>query len=47
LTQRGADGWITRRIQIDSLLQRVDDLLQPLPTFVENDYVPSPEEVLA
>ena len=47
LTQLGADGWITRRIQIDSLIQRVDDLLQSIPTFVDDGYAPSPEEVLA
>ncbi|MDZ7290128.1 MAG: response regulator [candidate division KSB1 bacterium] len=38
LTQRGADGWVTRRVQIDDLLQRVDGLLQPVPSFLESRY---------
>ncbi len=45
LAQRGADGWITRRIQIDALLQRVDDLLQSLPSYMERAYMQ--EEVMA
>jgi DNA-binding NarL/FixJ family response regulator len=46
LAQRGANGWISRRIQIDALLQRVDDLLQPIPSFMESTYI-RPEEVMA
>jgi DNA-binding NarL/FixJ family response regulator len=46
LQQRGADGWISRCIQIDALLQRVDELLQPIPSFVVNTYTHS-EEAMA
>jgi DNA-binding response OmpR family regulator len=34
LQQRGADGWITRQIRTDDLLQRVDVLLRPIPAFI-------------
>ncbi len=46
LSQRGADGWITRRIQIEALLQRVDGLLQSVPAFIESPYMQS-EAVMA
>jgi DNA-binding NarL/FixJ family response regulator len=46
LQQLGADGWISRRIQIDDLLQRVDNLLQPLSPYVVSSCRQS-EEVMA
>jgi len=46
LAQRGADGWVNRRVEIDDLLQRVDNLLQPRRSFVENTYR-QPQEAMA
>jgi len=46
LSQRGADGWVNRRVEIDDLLQRVDDLLQPPRSFIENTYL-QPQEAMA
>jgi len=45
LAQRGADGWVNRRIEIDDLLQRVDNLLQP-PVFMGSTYL-EPQEAYA
>lgn len=48
LAQRGADGWVNRRVEIDDLLQRVDDLLQLRRSFMEttSTYL-QPQEALA
>jgi response regulator RpfG family c-di-GMP phosphodiesterase len=46
LARRGADGWVNRGVEIDDLLQRVDDLLQPRRSFLENAYL-QPQEALA
>jgi DNA-binding NarL/FixJ family response regulator len=46
LSQRGADGWVNRGVEIDDLLQRVDDLLQPHRSFMENAYL-QPQEAMA
>jgi DNA-binding NarL/FixJ family response regulator len=43
LAQRGADGWVNRRVETDDLLQRVDNLLQPRRSFLENTYRQSQE----
>ncbi|MDZ7345113.1 MAG: hypothetical protein ONA90_11440 [candidate division KSB1 bacterium] len=46
LQQRGADGWIPRRIQVDDLLRRVDNLLQPASPY-RVDPRPAAAEVMA
>jgi DNA-binding NarL/FixJ family response regulator len=46
LSQRGADGWVNRGVETDDLLQRVDDLLQPHRSFMENTYL-QPQEAMA
>ncbi len=46
LSQRGADGWVNRRVDIDDLLQRVDGLLQPRQSFMETTYL-QPQEAMA
>jgi response regulator RpfG family c-di-GMP phosphodiesterase len=46
LAQRGADGWVNRRVEVDDLLQRVDDLLQPHRSFIETTYL-QPQEAMA
>ncbi|GEM_PF-1486259 len=46
LAERGADGWVNRRVEIDDLLQRVDNLLQPHRAFIETTYL-QPQEAMA
>jgi response regulator RpfG family c-di-GMP phosphodiesterase len=47
LAQRGADGWVNRRVEIDDLLQRVDDLLQPHQAFIATASYLQPQEAMA